>query len=81
MSLDILNVVELGCQWVFAVDDDDFPVRLFLVEQGHHAEDLDLLDLSWVADELSNLADVERIVVALGLGLGVDDVRVLPSLA
>ena len=73
VTLNILNVVELGGQRVVDVDNDDLPVGLLLVEQGHDTEDLDLLDLARVADELTDLADVERVVVTLGLGLGVDE--------
>jgi hypothetical protein len=80
VALDILDVVELGCQRVVDIDDDDLPVSLLLVEERHDAEDLDLLDLAGVADELADLAHIERVVVALGLGLGVDDVGVFPGL-
>ena len=80
VTLDILDVVELGGQGVVHVDDDDLPVRLTLVEQSHDTEDLDLDDISGLVDELANLAHVERVVVAVGLGLGVRDVGVLPGL-
>lgn len=80
MSLDILNVVQLGSEGVVDVNDDDLPVGLALVEESHDTEDLDLLDLTRLADKLANLADVERVVVALSLGLGVSDVGVLPGL-
>lgn len=80
VALDILNVVELGSQGVVDVNDDDLPVSLLLVEKGHHAQDLDLLNLAGIADELTDLADIKRVVVALGLGLGVDGVGVLPGL-
>lgn len=80
MPLNILNVVELGRQWVVDVDDHDLPVGLFLVEQCHDTEDLDLFDLSRLADQLADLADVERVVVTLGLGLRMDDVGIFPSL-
>jgi hypothetical protein len=80
VTLDILDVVELGGQGVVHVDDDDLPVGLTLVEQSHDTEDLDLDDISGLVDELANLADVERVVVAVGLGLGVHDVGVLPGL-
>ena len=69
MALDVLDVVQFGCEWVLDVDDDNLPVRLALVEEGHDPEDLDLLDLSDVADLLANFADIQRIVVAPGLGL------------
>lgn len=80
VTLDILNVVELGGQRVVDVDDNDLPVGLLLVDQGHDTENLDLLDLTGVADQLTNLAHVQRVVVTLGLGLGVDGVGVLPGL-
>ena len=80
VALDILNVVELGGERVVNVNHDNLPVGLLLIKEGHDAEDLDLLDLSGVADELTNLADVERVVVTLGLGLRVDRVGVLPGL-
>lgn len=80
VALDILNIVELGGKRVVDVDDNDLPVSLLLVEKGHDTEDLDLLDLASVADKLTDLADVERVVVTLGLGLRVDGVGVLPGL-
>lgn len=81
MALDILNVVELGSKGIVDVNDNDLPVSLLLVEKGHDTEDLDLLDLARVADKLANLADVERVVVTLGLGLGVNRVGILPGLS
>lgn len=80
MSLNILNIVELWCQGVVDINDDDLPVSLLLVKKGHDTEDLDLLDLSWVTDKLADLADIQWVVVALGLGLWVDDIWVLPGL-
>lgn len=80
MTLDILNVIQLSGQGVVDVDDNDFPVGLLFVEKGHGTKNLNLLDLAGVADELTNLANVERVVVTLGLGLGVDSVGVLPGL-
>lgn len=80
VALNILNIVEFVGVGVVDVNNNHLPVRLLLVEKGHDTEDLDLLDLAGVANQLSNLADVERVVVTLGLGLGVDDVGVLPGL-
>lgn len=80
VALNILNVVELGGKRVVDIDDNDLPVSLLLVKQGHDTEDLDLLHLASVADQLADLADVKRVVVTLGLGLGVDNVGVLPGL-
>lgn len=80
VSLDILNVVELRSKRVVHINDDDLPVGLVFVEEGHDTEDLDLLDLASVADKLTDFADIERVVVTLGLGLGVDVVGVFPGL-
>ena len=80
VALNVLDVVQLRRERVVDVDDHDLPVCLFFVEEGHHAEDFDLLDLACIADELADLADVEGVVVALGFGLGVDDVGVFPGL-
>jgi hypothetical protein len=71
VALNVLDIVQFGCERVLDVDDDDLPVRLALVEECHDPEDLDLLDLSDVADLLANLADVQRIVVTPGFGLSV----------
>ena len=80
MSLDVFDIVELWCQRVVDIDDDNLPVGLLLVEQSHDPKDLDLLDLTRVSDQLADLADVQWVVVALGFGLWVDDVGVLPGL-
>lgn len=80
VTLNILNVVQLRCERVIDVNDDDLPVSLALVEQSHDTEYLDLLDLTRLRDELAYLADVERVVVTLLLGLWVGSIGVLPSL-
>ena len=80
VALNILDIVELAGKWVVDIDDNDLPVGLLLIKKGHDAEDLDLLNLAWVADKLTNLADIKWIVITLGLGLWVDDVWVLPGL-
>ena len=80
VPLDVLDVVQSGGKGVVDVDDDDLPVGLTLVQEGHDTEDLDLLDLSDVSDGLTDLADVERVVVTVGAGLGVLLLGVLPGL-
>jgi hypothetical protein len=80
VALDVLNVVQLGSQGVVDVDDNDLPVSLALIKQSHDTEDLDLDDISRLVDKLTDLADVERVVVTVGLGLGVCNVGVLPCL-
>jgi hypothetical protein len=39
-----------------------------------------LLDLSWVSDQFADLADVQWVIVTLGLRLRVDNVGILPGL-
>ena len=78
--LDVLDIVQLGSEGVVDINDDDLPVGLALVEESHDTEDLDLLHLADVADLLTDLADIEGVVVTLGLGLGVDGDGVLPGL-
>ena len=80
MPLHVLDIVQLRRERVVDVDDDDLPVGLALVQQGHHAQHLHLLDVTRLGDQLADLADVERVIVALLLGLGVGDVGVLPGL-
>ena len=80
MSLNILDIIQLGCQWIVDINNNDLPVGFALVQQCHDAQDFDLLDLTSVADQLADLADVQWIIVTLSLGLGMDDVRIFPSL-
>ena len=80
VALDVLNIVQAGSERVVDVDDEHLPVGLALVEQGHDAEHLDLLDLADGTDGLANLAHVQRVVVAVGTGLGVLLGGVFPGL-
>jgi len=79
MTLNIFDVVQLGCKGVVDIDDDDLPIRLFLVEKCHDTEDLDLLDLASVAYQFTDFADIQRVIVTLGLGLGMNDIGVFPG--
>ena len=80
VTLDVLDVVQLGSEGVADIDDDDFPVGLALIEKGHDTENLDLLDLAGITDLFADLANIEGIVVTLGFGLRVRVVGVLPGL-
>jgi hypothetical protein len=80
VTLDVLDVVQLGCERVLYVDDDDFPVGLALVEESHDAQDFDLLDLPDVTHLFADLAYVQWVVVTPGLGLCVLLIGILPSL-
>jgi hypothetical protein len=80
VPLNVLDVVQTRSERVVDVDDEDLPVGLTLVKQGHDTEDLDLFDLAGVADGLTDLADIERVVVTESLGLSVLNGRIFPSL-
>ena len=80
MPLNVLDVVQLGSERIGDVDNDDLPVGLTLIEESHDPEDLDLLDLADVADLFTDLTNIERIVVTLGLGLRVLLLRIFPGL-
>jgi len=80
MTLDIFNVIELGSEGILDIHDDDFPIGLAFIEQRHDAEDLDLLDLAYIADLFADFANIEGVVVALGLGLSVRLRWIFPGL-
>lgn len=54
--------------------------RRTLIEKSHDTKDLDLLDLTGVANLLTNLADIQGIVITASLGLGVGLCGILPGL-
>lgn len=81
MTLDIFDVIQPWGQGVIDVDHNDFPVGFFLVEQSHHAEHLDLLNLTSTSHKLTYFADVKRVVISLGFGLRMDGVGVFPGLS
>ena len=80
MTLDIFDVIQLGSKRVGNVNDDDLPVCFTLVEEGHDTEDLDLFDLTSIADLFADLANVKGIVVTLSLGFRVRMVWIFPCL-
>ena len=80
MALDIFDIVQLGRERVLDIDDKDLPVGLAFIKKGHDAEDFDLLNLPYITHLFADLADIQRIVVAISLGLGVLLSGILPSL-
>lgn len=80
MALNVLNVVELRSKRVVYVNDNDLPVGFAFIQESHDTENLDLLDLTSVANQLTDFANVQWVVVTLGVGLWVDDIGVLPGL-
>jgi hypothetical protein len=81
VTFDVFDVIELRREGIIDVDDDDLPVGLFLVQQGHHTKDLDLFDLTGVTNQFSDFTDIKRVVVAFGFGLGVNDIGIFPGLS
>ena len=80
MALNILNIIQLGRKRVLNVDDKNLPIGLAFIKKGHDAEDLDLLYLPYITHLFADLTDIQRVVVAGGLGLGVLLSRILPGL-
>lgn len=80
MPFDVFDIIELGSQRVRYVNNNDLPIRLALVQEGHDTKNLDLLDLSDVSNLLANFADIEWVVIALGFSFGVRLGRIFPSL-
>ena len=62
------------------IDDEDLPVGLAFVKESHDTKNFDLFDLADVANLLSDLADVEGIIVTLRLGFGMRMSWIFPSL-
>jgi hypothetical protein len=72
--------VKLGCKGVIDINDKDLPVSLTLVKESHDTKSLDLLDLTRVSNLLTNFANVNGVIVATSLSLGVNLVGVFPGL-
>jgi len=80
MPFNILNIIQLWCQGVQDIDNNDLPVSLALIKKSHDTEDLDLLDLTSIANLFSYFAYIEGIVVSLRLCFDVRLVGVFPRL-
>jgi hypothetical protein len=80
MPFNVLDVVKLGGKRILDIDDDDLPVGLAFIEKGHDTQDLYLLNLTTISYLLTDLADVEGVIVTLcfrfSMGLG----RIFPGL-
>lgn len=81
VRLNILYVVHFASERIQYIDDDDFPIRLSLVQKRHNTEDLDLLYLADVTDQLADFADIKRIVVTPRVSLRMSRKRIFPSLS
>jgi hypothetical protein len=77
---DIFYVIQVPREWVLNINNDHFPIDFALLQQGYDAKNLDLLNLSDIPYPFANFADVERVIVTLGLGLSVSLCWVFPGL-
>lgn len=80
MRLHVGDGIDLLRQRIVDVDHDDLPVRLPLVQDRQAAEEFDPFDLAGRGDVGAEFADVEGVVVASFLGVGVDEGWVFPCL-
>ena len=80
MSLHILDIIELGSQWILDVDDKNFPIGFTLIKESHDAEDLDLLNLANIAHLFTDLTYIQGVVIAPSLGLSMGLGWIFPSL-
>ena len=80
MSLDIFDVIQLGCERILNVDDYDLPVCFSFIEKSHDTEDFDLLDLPDVADLFADLTNIKRIIITLCLCFRMGLSGIFPSL-
>jgi len=80
VTLHILDVIELGSEGILNIHDNDLPIGLAFIEQSHDTKNFDLLHLADIADLLPDFTNIERIVVALRLGLSVGLRGILPGL-
>ena len=69
-------IVQLGRERVLNVDDKDLPVGLAFIKESHDAEDF---NLPYITHQFADLADIQRMVVTVGLGLAVLLSRILPN--
>ena len=80
MSLDIFDVIQLGCERILNIDDYDLPVCFSFIKKGHDTEDFDLLDLADVTDLFADFTNIKRIIITLCLCLSMGLRGIFPSL-
>ena len=80
MSLDIFDVIQLGCERILNIDDYDLPVCFPFIEKSHDTEDFDLLDLPDVTDLFTDFTNIKRIVITNCLCLSMGLRGIFPGL-
>jgi len=80
MSFHIFYIIQFRRKRVLDIYDYDLPIGLAFVQKSHDAENLDLFDLAHVSNLFADFADIERVIITLGLSLSVCLCRILPCL-
>lgn len=80
MSLDIFDVVQLGCKRIVNIDDYDLPVCFSFIKKGHDTKDFDLLDLADVTDLFANFANIKGVIITQCLCLSMGLSGIFPGL-
>lgn len=81
MPLDILDVIKFGGERVEDVNNEDLPIGLAFVKEGHDPKNLDLFDLANVTDLLADFTNIQRVVITFSLRFRVGLLRVFPCLS
>mmetsp|Transcript_13735 Transcript_13735/g.35050 ORF Transcript_13735/g.35050 Transcript_13735/m.35050 type:complete len:293 (-) Transcript_13735:250-1128(-) len=80
LLLDVLHIVEFGSLGIVHIDRDHLPVGLTVIDQSHHTKNLHLNDVTNVSSGLTDLTNIERIVVTKAVGFRMLEARALPGL-
>lgn len=72
--------IHFGCHGVIYINSKDFPISFSFIQHGHHAQNLNLLDLALFSDSLTNLNDINWVVISFCICLGMNIGWVFPSL-
>jgi hypothetical protein len=66
--------------WVLYIDTEHFPIRFIAIVQCKASKNLDLLDLTDITHVLTDVKEINRVVVALKVGEVVFKIRAFPRL-
>src|SRR5271156_951432 len=80
MSFNVFNVVEFRGKWIVDINSNEFPICFSLIKQCHCSKNLDLLNLSRISNFLTNLTNINGIIITLCLSFRVRHIGILPSL-
>lgn len=78
--LNVMDVIDLIGLGIVDVDGQHFPIGFSFVNEGHGAQDLDLNNGPPLVNSAADLANINRISVALASGAVVGVLGILPGL-